>query len=48
MIIDRKKVGSKEVRTYKTKLTKKELDGIVSDILGNFKLNKNISIEVKE
>ena len=48
MIIDRKQVGSKKVRTYKLKLVKKELEAVLEDILSAYKINKNISIEVKE
>ncbi len=48
MVIDRKKVGSKQIRSYKIKLTKKELDAVVEDILGAYKINKIINIEVKE
>jgi len=48
MIIDRKKVGSKQIRTYKLKLVKKELEAVLEDILSAYKINKNISIEVKE
>jgi hypothetical protein len=48
MIIDRKKVGNKQIRTYKMKLVKKELDAVAEDILGAYKINKNVVIEVKE
>jgi hypothetical protein len=48
MIIDRKKVGNKQIRTYKMKLIKKELDAVLEDILGAYKINKNVVIEVKE
>jgi len=48
MIIDRKQVGSKQIRTYKTKVVKKELDALLEDILSAYKINKNVVIEVKE
>jgi hypothetical protein len=48
MVIERKKVGNKQVRTYKMKSVKKELDAVVEDILGAYKINKNVVIEVKE
>ncbi len=48
MIIDRKKIGNKQVRTYKAKVAKKELEYVLNDILASYKINKTISIEVKE
>jgi hypothetical protein len=48
MIIDRKQVGSKQVRTYKTKITKKELQEVINDVLQNYKINKSITIKVEE
>jgi hypothetical protein len=48
MIIDRKQVGNKQVRTYKIKVSKKELQEVINDIFQNFKINKGITIEVKE
>jgi|LWDU01.1.fsa_nt_gi hypothetical protein len=48
MIIDRKQVGNKQVRTYKIKVSKKELQDVINDIFQNFKINKGITIEVKE
>ena len=48
MIIERKKVGSKQVRTYKSKVSKKELDEVINDILASYKINRTISIKVEE
>jgi len=48
MIIDRKQVGSKQVRTYKTKIAKKELQEVINDVLQNYKINKSITIKVEE
>jgi hypothetical protein len=48
MIIDRKQVGSKQVRTYKIKVTKKELQEVINDVLQNYKINKSITIKVEE
>ncbi len=48
MKIDRRKVGNKQVRTYQTKVSKKELEYVLTDILESYKINRTISIEVKE
>jgi hypothetical protein len=48
MVIDRKQVGSKQIRTYKTIVTKKEINAVVEDILSAYKINKKVAIEVKE
>lgn len=48
MIIERKKVGGKQVRIYKSKVSKKELDEVINDILATYKINKTISIKVDE
>ncbi len=48
MIINRKKVGSKQVRIYKSKVSKKELEMVMNDILASYKINRTISIQVDE
>jgi hypothetical protein len=48
MIIDRKKVGNKQIRSYEIKLTKKEFDEVKNDIFDNFKINKTITIKISE
>ena len=48
MIIERKKVGSKQVRIYKPKVSKKEMAEVMNDILATYKINRNISIQVDE
>jgi len=48
VVIDRKQVGSKQIRTYKTKVTKKEINAVLEDLLGAYKINRNVVIEVKE
>ncbi len=48
MIINRKKVGSKHVRIYKSKVSKKELENVMNDILSSYKINRTISIQVDE
>ncbi len=48
MIINRKKVGNKQVRIYKSKVSKKELQDVINDILESYKTNQNVSIEVTE
>lgn len=48
MIIDRKKVGNKQVRGYEIKLTKKNFEEVKNDIFDNFKINKTITIKISE
>lgn len=48
MIIERKKVGSKQVRIYKPKVSKKELTEVMNDVMATYKINKTISIQVDE
>ncbi len=47
MIVDIKTKGSKQIRAYKVKVNKNELNLIVEDILSTLPKNKNIQIEVK-
>jgi len=48
MIIDRKKLGNKQVRGYEIKLTKKNFEEVKNDIFDNFKINKTITIKISE
>ena len=48
MIIERKKVGSKQVRIYKPKVSKKDLQEVITDVLASYKINKTITIKVEE
>jgi hypothetical protein len=47
MIIDRKQVGNRQVRTYTTKIAKKDLQEVLTDILASYKINKTITIKVE-
>ena len=47
MIVDIKTQGNKQIRNYKVKVNKNELNLIVEDILSTLPRNKNIQIEVK-
>ena len=46
MIIDRKKVGNKQIRGYEIKLTKKTFEEVKNDIFDNFNINKTITINI--
>jgi|APSaa5957512493_1039668.scaffolds.fasta_scaffold237084_2 hypothetical protein len=48
MLIDIKQIGSKQVRTYQTKIAKKDLQEVVADVLKHYKSNKTITIKVEE
>ena len=48
MIIERKQVGNRQVRTYTTKIAKKDLQEVINDVLASYKINKTITIKVEE
>jgi len=49
MIVDSRKIGSKQVRTYtKVNPNKKDLQEVIADVLKNYKSNKAITIKVEE
>lgn len=46
MKIDIHKNGNNQVRTYTTKSSKKELQDVINDILGSYKINTQVIIEI--
>ena len=49
MVVEMRKIGSKQVRTYtKVNPNKKDLQEVITDVLKNYKSNKAITIKVEE
>jgi hypothetical protein len=49
MVINARKIGSKQVRTYtKVNPNNKDLQEVIADVLKNYKSNKSITIKVEE